>query len=313
MRRDRAGRKNDAKTTRNPNKSSRPPRRKNNEKEDDQPSIPASLGLIFMALCLSALSSGLKTAKDLTPKSETTKDKEGQTDESRTTIDPKEGQTNISGAEKNPNATITPPAIPTAPTTTPPAPTSLIQRFFAFWANSTPTKEDNTKIKEVAKKEDTKDAETHQPVKKNKTEKDTSVIKNPWQRKGNFIPIPQTPNPFEKPEISPELAEKIEESNDWRNKLLERDLRSHMLAFAKQNEDQNSALRSADRPPAPRNPDNKPSKRITLRPRDIERGPIRTGLIKEGLLPREGWREGEPMGGGTRYGHVPPPKGSRGR
>lgn len=246
-----------------------------------------------MALCLSALSSGLGTAKD----------KEGQTDESKTTIDPKKGQANNSGAEKNPNARTPPSFAPTAP-----APTSLIQRFFVFWANSTPTKEDNTKIKEV-----TKDAETPQPVKENKTEKDTSVKKNPWQRKSNFTPIPKTPKPFEKPEISPELAEKIKKSNDWREKALDRDLRSHMRAFAEQIKRQKSALRSAEGPPAPRNPNNVPSQPIQLKTDDLYPGKIRTGLIREGLLPREGWREGEPMGEGTRYCHVSPPKGSRGR
>lgn len=300
MRGNRVRRDNSAKP-KDPNKSSRPPHREKNKKEDDKPSIPVQVGLIFVAICVSALSSGLRTAKDLTPKSETTNDKEGQM--------------NNSGAEKNPNAPITPSAIPPAPTTTPPAPapTSLIQRFFALWANSTPTKEDNTNITEVTKKEDMKDAETPQPVKENKTEKKSSVKKNQWQRIGNFTPIPPTPNPFKKPEISPELAKKIEEKNAFQEKALKHDLRSHMLAFADQNKLRNSALRSADRPPAPRNPGNKPSKPLKLKPHDLEQGRIRTNLRREGLLPREGWREGEPMGGGTRYGHVPPPKGSRGR
>ena len=126
------------------NQSSHPPRREKNEKEDGKPSILTAGGLIFMALCLSALSSGLRTEKDLTPKSETTNDKEGQA--------------NNSGAEKNSNATITPPAIPPAPTTTPPAPapTNLIQRFFALWASPTPTKEDNTKTTEPTANESPK-------------------------------------------------------------------------------------------------------------------------------------------------------------
>ena len=134
MRRERAGRKNEAKTTRDPNNSSRPPRREKNEKEDGKPSILDPGGLIFTAFCFSALYSGSKTAQEVTTESETT-------------IDPKKGQTNISEAKKNPNTPITPPAIPPAPTTTPPAPapTNLIQRFFALWASPTPTKEDNTK------------------------------------------------------------------------------------------------------------------------------------------------------------------------
>ena len=139
MRRNRAGRASSAQH-KDSNQYSQQPRRENNKKEDDQPSILTAGGLIFMALCLSALSSGLGTEKDLTPKSETTNDKEGQTDESKTTIDPKKGQANNSGAEKNPNSPITPSAIPPAP-----APTNLIHRFFALWASPTPTKEDNTK------------------------------------------------------------------------------------------------------------------------------------------------------------------------
>ena len=105
MRRDREGRKNDAKTTRNPNNSSRPPRGEKNEKKNNQPSILDAGGLIFTAFCVSALYSGLKTAQEVTTESETT-------------IDPKKGQTNISGAEKNPNSPITPSAIPPAPAPT---------------------------------------------------------------------------------------------------------------------------------------------------------------------------------------------------
>lgn len=134
MRRDKVGRKDDAKTTRKPGNSSRPPHREINKKEHEKPPILDAGGLIFTAICVSALYSGLKTAQEVTT-------------ESKTTIDPKKGQANNSGAEKNPNSPITPSAIPPAPTTTPPAPapTNLIQRFFALWASPTPTKEDNTK------------------------------------------------------------------------------------------------------------------------------------------------------------------------